>query len=178
MSKWFLRLVFLLWALPAAAALNLNTATQAELEELPGIGPRKALDILQYRADHGPFRTVDDLDAVSGIGPSTMANVRDLVMVGPNVGPNVTSAPTASSAAAAPAVPVRPPPVAGACPVNINTADAAGLRSMPEIGESKAEKIVQSRTDGGPFASCDDLDRVSGIGPATIAKLRACCTVR
>ncbi|MDH7490211.1 MAG: ComEA family DNA-binding protein [Anaerolineae bacterium] len=61
--------------------LNLNTATAAELEQLPGIGPALAARIVQYRQEHGPFRTVDALLLVSGIGPSTLNRIRSLVTV-------------------------------------------------------------------------------------------------
>ncbi len=60
--------------------------------------------------------------------------------------------------------------------VNINSADAAALDALPGIGEVTAERIVASRDEAGPFASLDDLDRVSGIGPATIESLRSVAT--
>ncbi len=61
--------------------LNLNNATQEELETLPGIGPSKAADIIAYRDEHGPFLTVDDLTNVSGIGPSTVDSLRDYLII-------------------------------------------------------------------------------------------------
>ena len=61
--------------------ININTATESELEELPGIGPVLAQRILDYRTDHGPFPTVDALDEVSGIGPATMDELTDLITV-------------------------------------------------------------------------------------------------
>ena len=61
--------------------VNVNTATESELEALPGIGPVLAQRILDYRTQHGPFPTVDALDDVSGIGPATLADLRDLVTV-------------------------------------------------------------------------------------------------
>lgn len=61
--------------------LNINRATAKELEALPGIGPVLAARIVAHREAHGPFRTVDDLLAVSGIGPKTLAGFRDLVTV-------------------------------------------------------------------------------------------------
>jgi competence protein ComEA len=59
--------------------LSLSSATAEELDELPGVGPITAQKILDYRAEHGPFRSVDDLDAVPGIGPTRIEQLRDLV---------------------------------------------------------------------------------------------------
>ena len=67
---------------PAAGRVNLNTADAAELQTLPGIGPVLAERIIQYRAEHGSFPTVDALTEVSGIGEKRLAAVRDLVTVG------------------------------------------------------------------------------------------------
>ena len=58
---------------------SLATATLEELDELPGVGPITAQKILDYRVEHGPFRSVDDLDAVPGIGPTRVEQLRDLV---------------------------------------------------------------------------------------------------
>jgi competence protein ComEA len=63
----------------AAGKPSLGTATAAELDELPGVGPITAQKILDYRAEHGPFRSVDDLDAVPGIGPARIEQLRELV---------------------------------------------------------------------------------------------------
>lgn len=59
--------------------VNINTAGQAELETVPGIGPAIARAIITYRNEHGPFQTVDDLIAVSGIGPKTLEKIRPYV---------------------------------------------------------------------------------------------------
>lgn len=168
--------LFLLFAGPALAAVDINAASEAELETLPGIGPSKAAAIVQYRADHGPFKTVDELDNVSGIGPSTMASLRDQVTVGKGDGKAAPAGDGAKTSAASTGAPAKSG--GGACPVNINKADAGQLTTMPGIGASKAAAIVQHRTDSGPFASCDALDDVAGIGPSTVANLRDCCTVQ
>ena len=65
-----------------AAPVNLNTADQAELETLPGIGPARAAAIIGYRDRHGPFTAVEELTAVSGIGQGILDNVKHLVTVG------------------------------------------------------------------------------------------------
>jgi competence protein ComEA len=61
--------------------ININTATETELEALSGIGEVLAATIVQYRTENGPFATVDDLLDVSGIGPSTLEEIRDQVTV-------------------------------------------------------------------------------------------------
>lgn len=61
--------------------LNLNTATQEELESLPGIGPSKAVDILAYREQNGPFTTLEELANVSGIGDATVESLQDYLFV-------------------------------------------------------------------------------------------------
>jgi competence protein ComEA len=65
----------------AGGKINLNTATLDQLESLPGIGEVLGQRILDYRQQHGPFRSVDDLLNVSGIGPSHLADMKDLVTV-------------------------------------------------------------------------------------------------
>jgi competence protein ComEA len=64
-----------------SAPVNLNTATEEQLETLDGVGPATAAKILDYRRAHGGFRSVDDLDEVSGIGPKRLAALRDKVTV-------------------------------------------------------------------------------------------------
>ena len=59
--------------------LRINQATQAELEELPGIGPTLAARILEWRATNGPFTDLESLDAVPGIGPTLLENLRDRI---------------------------------------------------------------------------------------------------
>jgi competence protein ComEA len=65
----------------AGGKVNLNTATANELDGLDGIGPTLAARILEYRQTHGPFKSVQDLTKVKGIGTSTLAKFRDRVTV-------------------------------------------------------------------------------------------------
>ena len=62
-----------------AGKIDVNSATAATLDTLPGIGEVKAQAIVTFRESNGPFATVDDLLLVSGIGPATLDSIRDLV---------------------------------------------------------------------------------------------------
>jgi competence protein ComEA len=65
----------------ATALINVNTASETELEDLPGVGPVTAAAIIDYRTQNGPFAAVDDLIDVSGIGPSTLEQIRPFATV-------------------------------------------------------------------------------------------------
>jgi competence protein ComEA len=64
-----------------SAPLNLNTATAEQLDTLDGVGPATAEKILQFRQQHGGFRSVDDLGQIPGIGPKKLAALRAQVQV-------------------------------------------------------------------------------------------------
>lgn len=62
--------------------IDVNTADVHELQRLPGIGEKRAEDIVAWREEHGPFQAVDDLDRVSGIGPGILEGLREHVSTG------------------------------------------------------------------------------------------------
>jgi competence protein ComEA len=82
MKKLFFLIVMFVLASSVYAAVNINTATQAELETLQGIGPAKAKAIVNYRKKNGPFKSPGDLEKVNGIGPATMKQLRKDITVG------------------------------------------------------------------------------------------------
>jgi competence protein ComEA len=63
----------------APTKVSLASATLEQLDALPGIGPVTARRILDWRSKHGPLRSVDELDAIPGIGPATVERLRELV---------------------------------------------------------------------------------------------------
>lgn len=62
--------------------IDVNTADAYDLQRLPGIGEKRAQDIITYREEHGPFRTVDELTEVSGIGPVILEGLREYAVTG------------------------------------------------------------------------------------------------
>jgi competence protein ComEA len=64
-----------------AAPINLNSATAEQLDTLDGVGPSTAEKILQYRTEHGGFRSVDDLGQIPGIGPKRLESLRAQVQL-------------------------------------------------------------------------------------------------
>ncbi|MDO5673420.1 MAG: helix-hairpin-helix domain-containing protein [bacterium] len=82
MKKVFFTLIFLLFFATAAfAKVNINTATAQELTALPGIGPAKAEAIIQYREANGPFKAVDELNKVKGIGDKILGKIKDEITI-------------------------------------------------------------------------------------------------
>jgi competence protein ComEA len=157
---------------PAAARLDLNSAERAELEQIPGVGPKLAQAIHDHRREK-PFRSVDELRDVKGVGPATFDKVRPFLRI--DAQPTPAASPDPDPPILERKKPTPDPPRAGSRklqpgdpPVNANTASEAELQRLPGIGPVTARNIVAAR----PFRSVDDLDRVKGIGPKTMAKLR------
>ena len=90
---------------PPAHPININTAGDTELQQVPGIGPTTAQKILDTRKSYGTFKSVDDLLAIKGIGPKKLEKMRKYLTVGkPPSKKQSTSPPTA-------AAPAKPPPI-------------------------------------------------------------------
>ena len=108
-NRWMAALLLALTLCTAGMALaadehpkvNLNSASTQELTALRGIGDKTAQAIIAYRESHGPFKSVEELVEVKGIGEKLMTSLRDQVTVG-------TAAPAANAAANAPAPKPKP----------------------------------------------------------------------
>lgn len=84
-------MVLPLWA-QAGQRVDINTASAEEIAtSLDGVGMAKAQAIVQYRSDHGPFRAVDDLVSVKGIGRATLDRNREFVVLGAKATPSSKS---------------------------------------------------------------------------------------
>lgn len=164
---------------PVTVRLDLNRAERSELEQIPGVGPKLAQAIDDHRREK-PFRTVDELRDLKGVGPVTFDKVRPYLRVDSHSPPAESSdldPPILERKRPAPDKPTTPPaprPAGrgklqpGDPPINANTASATDLQRLPGIGPVTAQSIIAAR----PLRSVGDLDRVKGIGPKTLEKLR------
>jgi competence ComEA-like helix-hairpin-helix protein len=153
-----------------AYRVELNRADHAELVQLPGVGESLAGRIEDHRREHGPFRSVDDLSSVKGVGPATVNRLRGWVQIDGDDGsapprPKGTSGKSSASGKSGPAA-----------PLDVNGASPDELRLVPGIGPVRAQRIVEERRKR-PFASVDELERVPGIKGKTLEKLRPFLTV-
>jgi competence ComEA-like helix-hairpin-helix protein len=133
----------LLVALP----VDVNAAPATAISAIPGVGDKLAEAVVADREKRGPYYAVTDLSRVRGVGPSTLEELKPFVTVG-EIGP-------------------RP----AWKPMNVNHASAAALQRLPGIGPVTAERIVADRKAHGPFATVDELQRVRGMGPSTVAAI-------
>jgi len=142
--------------------LDPNRADVLELDRLPGVGPATAQAIVAAR-EVEPFVDAADLLRVRGIGPATLARLEPHLRVAPPPGSVRRS---------------RSEAPAGSFTVDVNRADSATLERLPGIGPALAGRIVADRTRNGSYRSVEELTRVGGIGPATVARLRAHAAAR
>lgn len=134
--------------------IDVDRAGAEELTRLPRIGPALAARIVADRDANGPFGSLAALDRVSGVGPTVLRAVgRHVVFSGVPRRAGVSRA-------------------TGRAIVSLNTATELQLRQLPGLGPRRARAIVDDRRRHGPYRRLEDLSRVRGIGPGTVARLR------
>lgn len=143
--------------LAVAERIDPNSADERELDRLPGIGPGLARAIVEDRKRNGHFRSLADLERVPGLGSTKVRRLEPHVALPPGTAPDI-----------------RPPARAGggSGKLDLNRASTGDLERLPGIGPARARAIVRWREVHGRFRSVDDLLEVSGIGPATLERLR------
>ena len=137
-----------------------NRADDAELDRLPGIGPSTALAIVEERDRGVVFTQARDLLNIRGIGEATLGRIA------PHL--DLSTPPPALGSTAIDGV---------APPLNLNDATAEALQTLPGVGPTISERIVETRNERGGFESVEELLEVRGIGEATLERLRSRVTV-
>ena len=140
--------------------INLNTATDEELGELPGVGPVTVKKIVDGR----PYKSIDGL-AKAGVPARTIEGIKTLVTVAPPKEMPAKSKATAKKTMEKAETKARPKIIHK---VNINADDSDTLQELPGVGPALAKAIIAGR----PYAKVDDLERISGFGPSKIAGLK------
>ncbi len=175
----------------------MNSADLATLETLPGVGPATAKRIVSGR----PYNSISDLEKVKGLSKAKVDELKGKVTFGPmaqdQAAPSTKSSQakhkTSSSANAGGASTDSGGTVAGAgsehtargsasagsveklAPgqqLNLNTASASELEKLPGIGPTKAQAIVDYRTQNGNFKSIEDIEKVKGIKAGVFSKVK------
>jgi len=149
--------------------IDINRATEPQLERVQGIGPSTARQIILYRKQNGPFDSVEELDEVSGIGPATVESLKKEVKVSGQVPSDLAMGSDQSTASSSGS---GGSSSTSANRININFASASELQTLKGIGPATADKIITYREENGGISDLSDLENVSGIGPATVDKLR------
>jgi competence ComEA-like helix-hairpin-helix protein len=165
--------------------LDLNRATAQDLTAVPGLGPALAQRIVDYRTAHGPFKKVEDLGEINGIGPQNLPKLKPYLGLG---GPeamappdweaamtagrdgsgtyreNLTERLSGSKTGLQPKTPGRV--------IDPNLASQADLETLPGIGPVLARRIIDYRRGHGPYKKIADLRKVSGIGAKKLEKIK------
>ncbi|MCF7813752.1 MAG: ComEA family DNA-binding protein [Candidatus Cloacimonetes bacterium] len=140
-----------------AVKYDLLTASKEELITIPGIGEKRANDILNYRHEVG-FLNKSDLLNVKGIGKATYLKIEPYFN---DLGNSEIAAETS-----------QPSQAQKEEKININCASLDELTRLPGIGPAKAERILALRRELGNFSNKDQLLQVKGIGAKTLEKMR------
>jgi len=125
-------------------------------------------------------RMVDAVQAAGGFvegADLNLVNLAEVIKDGQQIViPGLSTMPTPVLTIGEGGILVTPTPFAGT-PININTADATLLETLPGIGETTAKSIVDYRKENGLFTRVEDLLKIPGIGPSTLEEIRGLITV-
>jgi len=142
--------------------IEINKATPSDLIKVKGIGQKTAEKIIEYRDANGPIERLGQIQEIKGIGKATLQRVVCYFYAEKegNLPCEIAT--------------IRH----GTGLVNLNTANAKELQTLPGIGKKRAETIVEDRNENGLFHSVDDLQRIKGIGRGMVDKFADLVEVR
>jgi len=142
--------------------IDINKADIETLSKLPGIGPVKSKAILDYREKNGEFKSLIELIEVKGIGKKTLAKLLPyLEMIGDSTEIKAFLAEEKQGSASW-----------RIGKININAASLSELTTLPEIGEKRAQAIIDYREKIGYFKAIEEIKNVKGIGESIYQKIK------
>ena len=152
--------------------INLNTATVEDLMTLNGIGGELAKRIVSYREEFGPFKSIDNIKNVKGIGDKLFDKIKLFIYVDyiPNTSSITNSATYPSSIATSTTATTEGKTT---FPIDINIATIEELTQLKGIGEVIANRIIDYRENVAPFGDESDIKNVNGIGDATYKNIKS-----
>ncbi len=153
-------------ALKPGERIDPNVASAVELDRLPGVGPALARAIQRSRDSEGPFRSLQDLERVPGLGSSSIRRLAPHVSLPETVGRR--HSPGGEVGGSGQPEPRRKWQER----LDLNRATVEQLEALPGIGPARAKAIVRWRTERGRFPNLDALLEVPGIGQATLERLK------
>jgi DNA uptake protein ComE-like DNA-binding protein len=160
-------------ATSSGAKVDLNTASQSDLEALPGVGAATAKKIIAGR----PYSSVSDLKK-AGVSQATINKIQDQVTVSGGASPAKTAAAPASTSSDKSSADTKKSKSSSdkssssGKPVDLNTASQSDLEALPGVGAATAKKIIAGR----PYSSVSDLKK-AGVSQSTITKIQDQVTV-
>ncbi|MEW5692590.1 MAG: helix-hairpin-helix domain-containing protein [Candidatus Hydrogenedentota bacterium] len=137
--------------------ININTADVIKLQDLPGIGPKTAENIIKYR-ETKQFEKIEDIMNVPRIGPTRFEKIKDKITVGEEMEKLLKKKSL-----------TKPKKVEK---INLNKATMEELITLPGIGEQTAKNIIEYRTELKKFRSLEDLLEIPGFGEKKLEKIR------
>jgi competence protein ComEA len=160
--------------------LDPNRSLEEDLDRLPGVGPVVAEALIRERMENGGFSRPGDLLRVPGIGPATLRRIEPYLDFSDGIPLDLRrfaresqesqrgeGSPRSENDSGGFEEAISPPKV------NLNRASLQELQALPGIGPVLAERVLRSRSEDGPFRVPEDLLRVQGIGPATLARIKS-----
>ncbi|MBI3038202.1 helix-hairpin-helix domain-containing protein [bacterium] len=128
--------------------ININTATLAQLDSLPGVGKAFAEKLISYRKERGKFNDMSELSEMPGVSAKKLSAVSRFLCVNKE----------------------EETPTGAPKKLNLNFASLEELDALPGVGKTLAEAIIETRRQKGSFQSLEDLEDVPGLSERTFKK--------